>query len=110
MKKILNFLKALLFGIYPTICGVFIGCSTYYVIKHLRLITTGSGWSVVWHFLIAIIEAFCVIFWWYELGTMCLNARKWNLHKKEISADTIDGSSEDCKTSDESTDITCDCE
>ena len=85
-----------------------IGCDVYYVITHLKLITSGSGWSVVWHFLIAVLEITLLIMLWYELGTICLNARKWNLYKKEISADTIDSSLEDCETSDESTDISPD--
>lgn len=104
MKKILHFLKTLLFSLWAAIAG---GCIIWYIhliIKNIRAISTSSGWSVVWSFVIAVIEIILALFLLYDLGTIQLNSNKWVAHKKELDAQTIDSSSCDCETSSEATD------
>ena len=104
MKKIFHFLKTLLFSLWAAIAGACVVWGTHYIIKNIRAISTLSGWSVVWSFMLAVIEIVLVLFLLYELGTIQLNSNKWIAHKKEQDAQTIDSSSEDSETSDEATD------
>ena len=104
MKKILNFLKTLLYGILPAISGGLIALDIMYIINNIKLINSGSGWSAVWHFTMATIELILAACLLYELGVIQLNSKKWIAHKKEETVNNIDSSSSDCETSDEATD------
>ena len=104
MKKIFNFLKTLIRGILPAISGAAVIAGIYYVIRNIQTITTGSGWSVVLSFVLAVVETILCVALLYELGTMNINAKQWNSHKCKEAADTIDGSSDDNETSDEAAD------
>ena len=104
MKKIFHFLKTLLFSLWAAIAGACIVWDTHYIIKNIRAIGTSSGWSVVWSFVLAVIEIILMLFLLYELGTIQLNANKWIAHKRELDAQTTDSSSCDCETSNEATD------
>ena len=104
MKKILNFFKALLYSFWPALAGLCIVMDVRYIIKNIQAINTGSGWSVVWSFVMAAIEVFLVIVLLYELGLHQINSRNWIAYKKELDAQTIDSSSEDSETSDETAD------
>lgn len=103
MKKIFNFLKTLLYGILPAISGGLITLAIIYTINNIKSINTGSGWSVVWCFTIAIIELILAICLLYELGVIHLNSNKWIAHKREETTDNIDSISADCETFDEAT-------
>ena len=108
MKKIINFLKTLLYSIWPTVAGGCIIMNVYHLIKNIQAINTGSGWAVVLSFVLAFMETVLTVMLLYELGTIQLNSNKWMAHKKEIAAQTINDSPEDCETSNESTDISSD--
>ena len=104
MKKIFHFLKTLLFSLWAAIAGACVVWNTYHIIKNICAIGTSSGWSVVWSFVLAVIEIVLVFFLLYELGTIQLNSNKWVAHKKELDTQTTDSSSCDCETSHEATD------
>lgn len=108
MKIIINFFKTLLYSIWPALAGGCIVSSMYYIIKNIQAINTGSGWTVVLSFVLALIETVLTIILLYELGTIQLNSNQWVAYKKAIATQTIDGSSEDCESSDEATDISSD--
>lgn len=107
MKKIFNFLKTLLCGILPAIFGSLITFDIMYIINNIESISTGSGWSVVWCFTIAIIELILVVCLLYELGITQINSAKWIAHKRE-EATNIDSSSEDREICDKATDTSSD--
>ena len=104
MKKIFNCFKTLIRGVLPAISGSAITLGICYCVRNIQQITTGSGWTVVFNFILAAIEIILSIALLYELGTMNINAKQWNTHKCEEAADTIDGSSDDNETSDEAAD------
>ena len=104
MKKIFNFLKTLLYGILPAISGSLITLTIMYIINNIKLINTGSGWSVVIYFTLAIIELILGVCLLYELGVVKLNSNKWIAHKREEAANNIESNSSDCETSDETAD------
>jgi hypothetical protein len=104
MKKIFNFLKTFLYSIWPAIAGACVVLDTHHIIKNIRAISTSSGWSVVWSFVMAVIGIILVLLLLYELGTIQLNSNKWVAHKKAIDAQTIDSSTSDCETSDDAAD------
>lgn len=108
MKKIIKFLKTLVYGIIPAIAGGLIALDIMYIINNIKSINTGSGWTVVLSFVLALIETVLTIILLYELGTIQLNSNQWVAYKKAIATQTIDGSSEDCESSDEATDISSD--
>ena len=108
MKKIINILKTLLYGIWPALAGGCIAMDVYYFIRNIQNITTHSSWIVIYYFILAAAELFLAIALLYECGKMQLNAKKWlayTQYKELDEADNIDGSSDDCETSDEAADI-----
>ena len=107
MKKIVNFFKALLYGIMPAIAGGCIVLDVVYAARNIKMIGVVSGWNVVLHFVLAVTEIFLAIALLYELGGHQINSRNWTKHVKSIqeeSADTISSSTSDCETSNETTD------
>lgn len=104
MKKIFNFLKTLLYGILPAISGCSITLAIMYIINNIKSINTGSGWSVVLSFVLALMETILAVYLLYELGVIQLNSKKWIAHKQEETANNIESSSSDCETSDETAD------
>ncbi len=103
MKRILNYLKALLFGIMPAVAGGLITMDVIYVVKNIAIIGSGSGWDVVLCFVLALIELVLAIMLLHELGELQLNANKWKAYKAEQIAQAINGSSDD-ETSNEAAD------
>ena len=108
MKKLFNIIKTLISGILPAMSGGLIALGVMYIIQNVHKIAETSGWPVVKYFLLATVELILALMLLYELGVIMINAKKWTKYKREISADTIDSSSEDCETSDESTDTSPD--
>lgn len=105
MKKIINFLKTLVYGILPAISGGLIVLNTIYIIHNIKSISTGTGWSVVLFFILATIEIVLAVCLLYGLGITQVNANKWIAYKKEITTQTIDSSASDNETSDKATDV-----
>jgi predicted PurR-regulated permease PerM len=108
MKKILNFFKTLLSGILPALLGGFVCLEVWYIYNNIVKIATGNGWSVVLSFILAVIEFILVIVTLYEMGELAINAKRWKKYlksKEEEIVNNIDGSSDDCETSDEAADI-----
>ena len=106
-SKILTFLKTLAYGLYPAVLGFVVAAETHYAAQHIIGVTSGSGWSVVGHFLAAIVELTIMIFMLSELGHMRIASNNWiTLQKyKDLEAtQTTDSSSEENETSDETTD------
>lgn len=101
MKKVITFLKNVILGIMPTLLGVFVGIGVYYIFQNITNITKGSGWSVVLYFILASVECVLVILAMYILGKTKSNSNKWIKHTKEVSEDTINGGSDESKTSDD---------
>lgn len=108
MKQIINFLKTLVYGIIPAIAGGLIALDIMYISNNIKSINTGSGWSVVLSFVLALMETILAVILLYELGTIQLNSNQWIAYKKEITTQTIDSGTSDNKTSDETTDISSD--
>jgi hypothetical protein len=104
MKKIITFLKNVILGILPTSLGALAGLGVYYIYHNVINITKGSGWTVVFYFILAFVEATLVILAMYALGETKSNSNKWIKHKQEVSEDTISGSSDDNETSDDAAD------
>lgn len=104
MKKIFNFLIVLLRGILPAISGALVAMSVCYIIQNIYNITTGSGWSVVLYFALAVIELFLSVCILCELGTMSINSNKWIAYTREKKDNNIDGVFDDCEASDEDID------
>ena len=101
MKKIITFLKNVILGILsPSLVGL-AGLGVYYIYQNVVNITKGSGWTVVFYFILAFIEATLVILAMYVLGKTKSNSNKWIKHKKEISEDAINSSSDENETSDD---------
>ena len=108
MKKIINILKTLLYGIWPALAGGCIAMDVYFFIRNIQNITTHSGWIVIYYFILAVVELTLALILLYECGEVQSNSKKWLAYikyKKPDEADTIDGSSDDCETSDEAADI-----
>ena len=106
MKKIINCLKTLVYGILPAISGGLIALDIMYIINNIKSINTGAGWSVVLSFVLALTETILAVCLLYDLGTIQLNSNKWVAHKKEIATQTInDSSTSDNETSDEAADV-----
>lgn len=101
MKKVITFLKNVILGILPTSLGALAGLGVYYIYQNVVNITKGSGWTVVFYFILAFIEATLVILAMYVLGETKSNSNKWIKHKREVSEDTISGSSDENETSDD---------
>lgn len=110
MKTVLNFFKHLLHGIFPTVGGGLVTMAIYNIFKNFKLIATGSGWSSIGAFCFAIIEIILALILIYELGEDQIHAKKWRQYKRSQTADTMNGSSCDCETSDEATNTYCDWE
>ena len=107
MKKILNFLKILLFGIMPAIAGGLITANIICIVKNIRAINIQSSWVAVLYFLIAAVEVFLAIDLLYNLGKLQINSNNWiahTKHKESEDVDNKDSSSLDQETSDETTD------
>ena len=104
MKRILNVLKMLLYGITPAVAGGLIVMDVLYVINNVRQIATGSGWPVVMYFILGSIEAILVVMLLYELGKLRYNAKKWTTYNKSEAANNIDSSSDENETTDEAAD------
>lgn len=105
MKKILNFLKALLYGILPAIAGGCITLNVYYIINNIQRIASGSGWEVVLYFALGATELFLGLTLLYELGSDRIRAKNWIKYKREQSENNIASSPSDCETSDEATNV-----
>lgn len=106
MKKIFNLLKTFLSGILPTIAGGLAIIDITYAIRNIQKVTAGSGWYVVYFFLLAVIELILGIILIYDLGEIQLNAKRWKKYlksKEEEIVNNIDSSSCDCETSNEAT-------
>ena len=89
MKKLLNFLRALVSGIMPAIGGGLITMGIFYIIQNIRYITTGSGWPVVMSFIWIVIEFTLCIIMLCQLGTTQINANNWTalMKNKELESD-----------------------
>jgi hypothetical protein len=97
MKKIfsniLQFFKALAYGLYPSILGFLVTAETYHAVLNIIKVTSSSGWSVVGHFVLALIEIVIVIFLLWDLGLTHICANNWiayQKHKQSEDADNID--------------------
>ena len=111
MKKVLNFLKTLLYGIMPAIAGGLITTTILLIVKNIRAINTQSSWVAVLYFVIAAVEVFLAIDLLYNLGKLQINSNNWiayQKHKESEDTQTIDSSSCDCETSNEATDASSD--
>lgn len=95
MKRILNYLKALLFGIMPAVAGGLITMDVIYIVKNIKIISSGSGWDVVLCFVLALMELVLVIMLLHELGELQLNANKWKAYKKAEAENNKDSGSEE---------------
>lgn len=107
MKKILNILKTFVHGLGPACTGGLVAFDAIYCVNNIVEITTHavSGWNVVLNFILAILEFVLMILLIYELGIMSQNSNNWIAYNKAQAAQTIDSSSEECETSDETADI-----
>lgn len=105
MKRILNVLKTLLYGIMPAVSGGLILMDVLYVIKNIQLITTTSGWNVVLYFILGSIEAILAVMLLYELGKLRYNAKKWTTYNETEATNNIDGGSDENETFNEAADI-----
>lgn len=108
MKKVLNFLKTLLYGIMPAIAGGLITTTILLIVKNIRAINTQSSWVAVLYFVIAAVEVLLAIDLLYNLGKFQINSNNWiayQKHKESEDADNKDSSSSDRETSGETTDI-----
>ena len=108
MKNIFKIIKTLIRGVTPAVAGGLIAADIVYLFKNIQKITTGSGWDVVLCFVLALAELFLIFALLYELGELQANSSNWTRHIKNIKSDnaqTIDGRSEECETSDETADI-----
>ena len=94
----------LLYGIMPAIAGGLVLMDVTYIIKNIRNITTGSGWPVVWYFMLCSMEVVLVVLLLYELGKHEYNSNKWIAYSKEKTEHNNDSSSKDNETSDEAAD------
>lgn len=103
MKLILNYLKALLFGIMPAVAGGLITMNIIYIVKNIAIIGSGSGWDVVLCFVLALVELVLSVMLLHELGELQMNSNKWNAYKKAEAKNNKDSSSYD-ETSDEAAD------
>ena len=107
MKKILNFLKTLLFGIMPAIAGGLITANILCIVKNIHSINTQSSWMAVLYFVIAAVEVLLAIDLLYNLGKLQINSNNWiahTKHKESEGTDNKDSSSSDHETSGETTD------
>lgn len=107
MKKVLNFLKTLLFGIMPAIAGGLITTTILLIVKNIRAINVQSSWVAVLYFVIAVVEVFLAIDLLYNLGKLQINSNNWITymkHKESKDTDNKDSSSLDQETSGETTD------
>lgn len=93
MKRILNYLKALLFGIMPAVGGGLITMDIISIVKNIKIISTGSGWTVVYCFVLALIELVLTIMLLHELGALQLDANKWKAYKKAEAENNKDSGS-----------------
>lgn len=105
-KKIVNILKTMFYGITPLAYG---GCTTlsiFYIVRHLLIIPSTSGWTTIAHFSIMFMEIVLSIIALYELGIMRINSNNWILHMKHKHCDVEhnnNSSTSDSETSDEAT-------
>lgn len=88
MKKIINFFITLAYGIIPAIAGGAIALDVYWIVRHIQMITTGSGWTVVYHFALGIIELLLAITLLYDLGSLNMFAVNWKKHLKNNTSDS----------------------
>ena len=80
----------------------------YLFIRNIQNITTHSSWIVIYYFILAVVELTLALILLYQCGEVQFDAKKWRAYTKykELDeADNIDGSSDDCETSDEAADI-----
>jgi cytochrome b subunit of formate dehydrogenase len=110
MKKIFNFLKTLLCGLVPALAGGMIFIDIKYIIYNIHKIATGSGWIVVYYFILTFVEFILAICLLYDIGIINRNSKDWIQHKKACIDNTISGSSLENETSDEVADISPDFE
>lgn len=107
MKKVLNFLKTLLYGIMPAIAGGLITTTILLIVKNIRAINIQSSWVAVLYFVIAVVEVLLAIDLLYNLGKLQINSNNWiayQKHKEPEDTDNKDSSSSDQETSGETTD------
>ena len=104
MKKILNFLKTLLYGIMPAIAGGLIILNVLCIVNNIRAINTQSSWMAILSFVITVVEVFLAIDLLYNLGKLQINSNNWIAGQKYTESedtDNKDNSSSDRETSDE---------
>lgn len=95
MKKIINFLKTLLYGIIPAIAGGAIVMDVYYIIKNIKYITTGSGWIVVSYFILGLVELFLAITLLHALGSINILAKQNSGNIQNNTAKSVDNTTSD---------------
>lgn len=104
MKKILNFLKTLLYGIMPAIAGGLIILNVLCIVNNIRDINTQSSWMAILSFVITVIEVLLAIDLLYNLGKLQINSNNWIVNQKYTKSEDIDNknnSSSDQETSGE---------
>lgn len=104
MKKILNFLKTLLYGIMPAVAGGLIVLSALCIIDNIRDINTQSSWMAILSFVITVVEILLAIDLLYNLGKLQINSNNWIADQKHTESEDIDNkdnSSSDRETSGE---------
>ena len=79
MKKIFNFLKTLVYGLWPACMGGVIALDVIDCVRNIIDITTCkvSGWNVVLNFILIILECILAILLLYELGRISRNSNNW---------------------------------
>ena len=90
MKKILNFLKTLLYGIMPAIAGGLIVLNVLCIVNNIRAINTQSSWMAILSFVFAVVEVLLVIDLLYNLGKLQINSNNWIADQKYIESEDTD--------------------
>lgn len=104
MKKILNFLKTLLYGIMPAVAGGLIVLNVLCIVNNIRDINTQSSWMAILSFVITVVEILLSIDLLYNLGKLQINSNNWiadQKHTESEDTDNKDNSSSDRETSGE---------
>ena len=104
MKKFLTFIKRVLLGLLPAAQGAIVVYGLQKAITCFKITTVSQGWAAVLFCFEALSFLALMLWFLYDLGKDCHDAMDWRAHKREEAVQTIDGSSDDCETSDEATD------
>lgn len=108
MKKFLTFIKRVLLGLLPAAQGAIAVYDLQKAITCFKFTTVSQGWAAVLFCFEALGFLALMLWFLYDLGEDCHDAMDWRAHKREEAVQTIDGSSDDCETSNEVTDTSSD--